>query len=173
MDMLRTEATPENLEQWKALWLKWHERLRPNRKSGAELVQLLQKRFPLREIPGKAAALVVRENILRNEVFSSRLKAGESPLPRCFLVQNRGAGAALYASRAKDEREGEIFIGIDLVTGYFCVEGSERLWDECLALRGLDEDDLKNPFLVAQYVEAAGLERPAKPPANCDGPSRI
>lgn len=98
----------------------------------------------------------MRENVLRNEVFAKRLRPGERPMPRCFLIENSGSGAALYSARAKGE--GEIFLGIDLSTGYFCVEGSERLWDECLALRGLDEEDLQNPFLVAQYVAAAGLK---------------
>lgn len=42
--------------------------------------------------------------------------------------------------------------GIDLTTGYFCVEGSSRLWDELYVFRGLDETDIQNFYCVAEYI---------------------
>jgi len=41
---------------------------------------------------------------------------------------------------------------VELNSGYFLVEGSSLLWDELFAFRGLDEEDLKNYYLVAEYV---------------------
>ncbi len=32
------------------------------------------------------------------------------------------------------------------------VEGSSELWNELFAFRGLDEEDLKNYYLVAEYI---------------------
>ena len=48
-------------------------------------------------------------------------------------------------------------MGIDLVSGYFHVESPdrkemERIYDDLFAFRGLDETDLQNYFLVAQYL---------------------
>ncbi len=48
---------------------------------------------------------------------------------------------------------GEIFVGVDLATGYFLVEGSEQLWDELCAFSGLDERDLENYVCVGLYLD--------------------
>ena len=32
------------------------------------------------------------------------------------------------------------------------VEGSSQLWDELFAFRGLDDDDLTDFYLVAEYI---------------------
>lgn len=50
-----------------------------------------------------------------------------------------------------------MFVGIDLVSGYFYVEGSEEIYDDLFAFRGLDERDLDNFFLVAEYVKCTNL----------------
>lgn len=47
-----------------------------------------------------------------------------------------------------------IFVGLDLASGYFQVEGSTMLWDELCCLQGLDEKDLQNAVIVAQYILA-------------------
>jgi len=50
------------------------------------------------------------------------------------------------------------FIGIDLSTGEFHIESENieevmPLHDDLFVYRGLDEEDLKNIFLVAEYVK--------------------
>lgn len=52
-------------------------------------------------------------------------------------------------------------MGIDLVSGEIHVECDDimkvvYLYDDLFAYRGLDEDDLDNPFLVAEYVKLTG-----------------
>jgi hypothetical protein len=47
-----------------------------------------------------------------------------------------------------------IFLGIDISTGFYTVEGSTMLHDELNAIRGLDEKDLHNFVIVAQYISA-------------------
>lgn len=154
--MLREQATPGMVAEWKRTWENWRGRLAPNRRSGAELVSYLRERYPLREMPGECHIHAIRENVLQNDFSREKLAPGEAPRPLAFIVENTGAGRALYAKR--DARDGvrPIFVGIDLATGEFQVEGSAALWDELFAFRGLDEADLKNPFLVAQYVALMG-----------------
>ena len=48
----------------------------------------------------------------------------------------------------------KIFVGIDLSSGFYQVEGSTLLWDELCAFQGLDCQDLKNYVVVAQYISA-------------------
>ena len=69
------------------------------------------------------------------------------------------------------DKETDIFIGVELETGYFLVEGverstgefcaekTERLYDELVAFRGLDEKDLGNFYLVAEYVGATKMRK--------------
>ena len=45
-----------------------------------------------------------------------------------------------------------IFVGIELLSGFFCVEGSSLLWDELYVRRGLDRQDLQSPYCVAEYL---------------------
>ena len=44
-------------------------------------------------------------------------------------------------------------MGVDLASGFYMVEGSTLLWDELRAFQGLDEKDLQNFVMVAQYLE--------------------
>jgi hypothetical protein len=45
-----------------------------------------------------------------------------------------------------------IIVAVELHSAYFMVEGSSLLWDELFAFRGLDEEDLANYYLVAEYI---------------------
>ncbi|HHX87473.1 MAG TPA: hypothetical protein GX693_04745 [Firmicutes bacterium] len=46
----------------------------------------------------------------------------------------------------------KIFIGVDLSSGFYCIEGSSMLWDELCAFQGLDSKDIENYYCVAQYI---------------------
>ena len=68
------------------------------------------------------------------------LRGGKWPMqpePVAFLLKDNGQ---------------EVFVGVDLASGYCHVEGSEELYDKLCAFQGLDEYDLKNCFLVSQYI---------------------
>jgi hypothetical protein len=69
-----------------------------------------------------------------------------------FLVEDSAAGKDLYAAQEDVFSGCGIFVGVDLVTGYFHVEGSGLLWDELYAFRGLDAMDIQNYVCVAQYI---------------------
>jgi len=155
--MLTREPTAENIANWKQVYSVYHDRLNPNRKTGAELQAYLLAHYPLQRHPGSHAKQTVIQNILQNEVFARELPQGSQPEPVCYSVRRSGTGKSLYAEQPAYIRIGRIFVGIDLATGYFCVEGSDRLWDELYAFRGLSESDRTNYYCVAEYI--ACLER--------------
>jgi hypothetical protein len=150
--MLRRPATPALLQQWQAIWQENRPLLQPNRKSGAQVLTWLEKNYPLTPLLDDNARQVVADNVLLNEPHRQKLPPGVLPQPLTFTVDNRGAGAALYAAQLPDEAGQRIFVGLDLVSGYYTVEGSCRLWDEMFAFRGLDQADLENCYLVAEYI---------------------
>lgn len=155
--MLMHSPTPEDVASWKRTAEQYRGRLRPNRISGRALYAYLQSRYPLRQIFDEQADQAVRANILENECFAVDLPEGASPEPACCFIERSGAGLTLYQAQDKVFSGCDIFVGIDLVSGYFTIEGSSLLWDELFAQRGLSEPDLKNDYLVAEY--AACLNR--------------
>lgn len=75
---------------------------------------------------------------MENELLRNKLSANEEPRPITFYWNNH---------------DKKVFIGLDLVSGFYYVEDNEELWDELCAFQGLDEEDLNNFFCVAQYIE--------------------
>jgi hypothetical protein len=150
--MQTTPATPELVMQWKRTYADYRDRLRPNRKTGRELLAGLKARYPLRELSGEVAKKVVSDSVTSNEALRKQLPEGMLPEPACFIVKRVGAGMALYDKQDDCYGGMDIFVGIDLASGWFCVEGSSLLWDEMYAFRGLNEQDLQNYYSVAEYI---------------------
>ncbi|MGN1031514.1 MAG: hypothetical protein ACI4PQ_07920 [Butyricicoccaceae bacterium] len=152
--MLNGEPTEGMLREWKRVWRQQKDRLRPNRISGPELLAYVRQRYPLEETAEEDALDCVRQTVLCNSFLAEKLPEGCEPDPVAFFVLDTGEGHQLYEQKDAiyDEVE-RIFVGVDLVSGYYHVEGSSQLWDELCAVQGLDEADIQNPFLVAQYVE--------------------
>lgn len=129
-------ATPEMIRVWKKIYEEKHDLLAPNRKTGVELDKYLKAHYSVISINTKEANEVVVGNIMNNEPLKEKLPQGELPDAVTYYVG-----------------DDNVFIGIDLVTGYFCVEGSEKIYDELFVYRGLDERDLENIYLVAKYIK--------------------
>ncbi len=155
--MLTQEATAERVEAWKAVWNQYKDRISPNRKSGQEVRGYLTSRYPTAEFHDGTAARTVTENVLSNKPFADKLPQGVPPMAVTFIMKREGAGETLYENQDGIYKGMDIFVGIDLVSGFFCVEGSPMLWDELYAFRGLDGDDIQNYYCVAEYVKC--LER--------------
>lgn len=156
--MITQEPTSKVLSEWKTTWLQYKDKLRPNRKSGTELLYYLQSKYLLTEIHEKSAMDAVVKSVTMNVPFSEKLPQGAIPVPRTFFVENAGNGIILYQDENKDSAAiwggniSRIFVGVEVVTGFFMVEGSTMLWDEIYAFRGLDEKDLQNYVCVAEYI---------------------
>ena len=150
--MLRHQATPQDLAEWKEIHRAYKDRIRPDRKTGAQIKEYLLSRYPLAENASARARRVVEQNVLLNPPLAARLPSGAKPDPYCAIVLREGAALSLYAAQDPMYEGMDIFVGVDLATGYFLVEGSDLLWDELFAFRGLDGDDLNNAYLVYEYV---------------------
>ena len=160
--MLRTEATPEMLEIWKRISAAHKDKLKPNRKTGKEIVSFLLSKYPLRELHDEHALSVITGNVLDNGPYSEKLLPNEMPKARAFIVENNSGGCALYEKRDDLDRESgnDIFVGVDVSTGFFMVEGCAYLWDELCAFRGLDALDIENYYCVAEYLSCLERFRP-------------
>jgi len=150
--MQTTQATQEDIARWKRIYEEYRPRLRPNRISGAALYAYLESRYPLLCMEDTRADQVVTDNILKNACFASLLPEGEQPEPVCCAIEPVGSGLTLYHAQDAVFSGCDIIVGIDLVSGYFLVEGSSLLWDELYAHRGLNESDLENFYSVAEYI---------------------
>ena len=150
--MLMQKPDPEMIAEWKETFREYQPLLPPNRKPASELLLYLQQKYPVTELYDETMRQVVEQNVLENDCHAGKLPAGKSPSARVFLVENTGAGKSLYENQDELFRGTKIFVGIEMETGFFLVEGSSRLWDELFAYQGLDEEDLKIFYLVAEYV---------------------
>lgn len=158
--MITQKPTPEILTEWKKAFEQYKDFLQPNRKSGTDLLDYLQSKYSLTEIMDEAVLTVISENVSRSALFAEKLPAGQRPLPKAFYLENIGNGHKFYRSENKDSLDlwgGEItkiFVGVDLSSGFYMVEGSTMLWDELCAFQGVDEKDLENYVIVADYISA-------------------
>ena len=135
--MLTKPVTPKMVQEWKQIAEKYRSRLQPNRKSGQEILDYLQSNYQLTPVHDERASQTVVLNIMENEPLREKLPEGGRPEPVTFIWEDNG---------------NRVFIGIDLVSGYFLVEGSEQLYDQLCAYQGLDEKDLDNYYCIARYI---------------------
>lgn len=136
--MLMQEPTPEMIQTWMEIFEKYHVLMQPNRKTGVQLDVYFRNKYDYTVLQQKFFTEAVAANILENECFSVKCPEGKSPIVRTY-------------------RTGDVLVGIDLVSGYFQVECEEiekavPIYDDLFVYRGLDETDLTNFFLVAEYV---------------------
>lgn len=150
--MLMQKATPEMIEKWKEVWNEYKDKLRPNRKPGKEVANYLKNKYFLKELHDDTAKQVVINNILYNKPYADRFPVGAEPSIVISVVENKGNGKFLYENQDEIFKGNNIFVGIELQSGFFCVEGSSILWDELYAFQGLDEKDIQNYFCVAEYI---------------------
>ena len=139
--MLTCEPTIEMIEEWKRIYNENRDSLKPNRKSGTEVNAYFCRKYSFEKFESPSFRDVVKFNILENEHEKEKLPQGEMP--------------QIAAYRANDC---SVLVGIDLITGFFHVEGADidgvaQIYDDLFLFRGLDEQDLKNYFLVAQYIQ--------------------
>ncbi|MGE5473906.1 MAG: hypothetical protein ACM3UU_06760 [Ignavibacteriales bacterium] len=150
--MLMQEATSEMIKEWKVIYDEYKARLYPNKKAALEIIEYLKKKYPVTEQPQEELKQVVLDNVMQNECYSNKLLDGKVPVAKVFYIENSGAGQPLYEKQDVVFKGCKIIIGVELETAYFMVEGNSMLWDELFAFRGLDEDDLNNFYLVAEYI---------------------
>ncbi|MCH5297557.1 MAG: hypothetical protein J1E85_07795 [Ruminococcus sp.] len=146
--MMMQEPTEELIKEWKDIYYKNKDNLIPNKKEGLKIVEYLKDKYSVIEIENQKLEKAVYENITSNEYSNSKLN-GKNPIIKLFEITDD----RLYLTQNEVFKGIRIIVGIELNSSYIFVEGSSMLYDELLAFTGLDKEDLKNYFLVAQYIK--------------------
>ncbi len=150
--MLMKEVTPKMIKEWKAIHSEYRNKLHPNRKTAQEIIDYLRQNYPVIELSDKTWEQVVIDDVLMNEHSAEKLPNEKGLKVTVFKVLKEDLAKILYQEQDEVFSGMDIIVGIELETGFFHVEGSSRLWEELFAFRGLDESDLKNHYLVAEYI---------------------
>lgn len=150
--MLMQEPVPELVKKWKAIYVEYKTKLYPNKKTALEIIEYLKQKYPITEKTEQELKQVVVNNVLLNECYSKKLPNSKTPVAKVFYIENMGLGKHLYEKQDDVFKGNNIIVGVELNSAFFMVEGSSMLWDELFAFRGLDEDDLNNFYLVAEYI---------------------
>lgn len=134
--MIIAPVTEEKLKYWKQIWQDNLSVLKPNRISGKELNAYFQDRYSPAPYTGNAFLDAVAFNL--RELYGE--KAAVCANIACYVVQEN------------------VYVGLDLNTGFFQLESEniERcipIYDDLYVKRGLNCDDLKNYVLTGQYLE--------------------
>lgn len=150
--MLMQKPTEDMIEEWKEVFNQYKDKIQPNKKDGLDIIKYLENHYSIIEIQNDELENIIISNIKDNEFSSNKLK-GENPIIRIFEINNIGKNKELYIKQDDVFKGIKIVVGIELKTSFVFVEGSSYLYDELMAYTGLDEDDIKNYFLVAQYIK--------------------
>ena len=131
--MITSQITEQQLAQWKALYQSHVGVLKPNRISGAALDEYFREKYQ----PVKTTNAAFQEVVLRN-VQENESSADISKIVVYILND-------------------EIYVGIDLISGFFQVECEDiskmaSIWDDLFVTRGLSACDLENFVVTAQYI---------------------
>lgn len=137
--MLTKEPTPELIKDWKRIFETYHCSMLPNRKTGSDVDSYFRSKYPYQVYDSAKFKKIVEFNIVENEHSRNKLQNETKPNIKSYSVD-------------------DVFIGIDLVSGEFHVESEDinrsiQIYDDLFVYRGLDEEDLKNYFLVAEYIK--------------------
>ncbi len=138
--MITYEVDEKKLRFWKELYEKNFNSLKVNRISGRELNIYFQKKY--------------LAEIYYNEKFKEVVHLNSKE----YFYENAGNINDIIAYILN----GDIFIGIDLKTGFFHIESNDvsksiPIFDDLFITRGLSEDELQNFVIVGQYLELKGL----------------
>ncbi len=141
--MLTTKPTTEMLLEWKRLHEEYRPKLTPNRRSGAQVDAYFREQYPHTAVDSEELCEMITAEILENPHHAEKLPEGSVPDVRCYMSE-------------------DVLVGIDLVTGHIHVEceeiaRAEAIYDDLFVYRGLDEKDLENAFLTAEYVRLSGM----------------
>lgn len=136
--MLTKEPTQEQIYEWQRIFESYRSSMNPNRKTGSEIDSYFRSKYLYQVYDNPEFKRIVAFNIVQNEYSNSKLPNGAKPIIKGYKI-------------------GDVIVGIDLVSGEFYVESEDidksvPVYDDLFVYRGLDEEDLKNCFLVAEYV---------------------
>jgi hypothetical protein len=127
-----------------ALFREFHDQLTPNRKSGAEVEKYLVSHWHGQPSEDPELVSKLTDTLTKEDEFSKMPTDPGALSMRVYQVNNTK-------------------VVLEETTGAFLVSGDEidekaKIWDDLFLYRGLNEEDLSNPFLVGTYVKIKGIE---------------
>lgn len=131
-------ANSELVKEWKRIFETYRSSMRPNRKTGSEVDSYFRGKYPYSIYKNEKFKKAVAFNIVKNEHSRNKLPEETKPDIKGYCIN-------------------DVFVGIDVVSGEFHVESNDiskaiPIYDDLFIYRGLDEEDLDNYFLVAEYI---------------------
>ena len=138
--MITYKVDEKKLRFWKELYEKKSKFLKPNRISGSDLNTYFQDKYPAQNYDNEKFKEIV--NLNSKEYFH----------------ENAGNINDIIAYTLN----GDIFVGIDLKTGFFHIESDDvsksiPIFDDLFITRGLSEEELQNFVIAGHYLELKGL----------------
>ena len=131
--MLTTEPPSEMNAEWKRIFDDNYSVMKPNRKTGYEVDYYFRQNYPYHLSDNTDFQKIAYLNITQGSSF-----------------ENVPVDIHYYQT-------GNVLVAIDLHTGGFYIESENieeviPIHDDLFVYRGLDEEDIENYFLVAEYV---------------------
>lgn len=129
--MITKEVTSEQIENWKKIYSENKNKLVVNRISGKALDNyFVEKYHPIKDAPKQFVDIVL---------LNAREHDEQDPIVSTYVL---------------DEN---IYVGIDLNSGFYQVECEDiekmsAIWDDLFVVRGLNEEDIDNYVIAAQYI---------------------
>ena len=72
------------IAEWKQLYEAYRDKLRPNRKTGADVDAYFRGKHPYEPFDSEEFRKVVESNIMKNECFRAKLPEGALPDIKCY-----------------------------------------------------------------------------------------
>ncbi|MCM1991152.1 hypothetical protein [Oceanirhabdus seepicola] len=168
---IKIKIDEKKVSEVENIFAKYAPILKPNRKPVSKILEYIKSKYPAVEDTSIRYKRMVEMNVLAD--FYKGKSANEIPLKVTVLhIRNEGTATVLYdlqkleyverVSKMKQLRKDyknhsfkniPIRICAEQINDYMVIEGSDALGDEIIILRGLDEIELKNKYLVANYVK--------------------
>ena len=105
--MLTEKISRELIDEYKKIYEKHRSELRPNRKTGTEIEEYFTSKYSPAVLDSYKFREMISECILKNEFAKEKLLKDSKPQVVSYIL---------------DEN---VFVGIDILTGYFHVESEE------------------------------------------------
>ena len=128
-----------------ALFREFHDKLEnPKRKGGHEVEKYFLDHYDCQLIEDPQLIEKLTKTIVEDDEYS---EVPTDPGTLCICVY----------------QVGDIRVAIDETTGTFLVNGDDldekaKIFDDLFLYRGLNEEDLSNPFLVGTYIKIKGID---------------
>ena len=74
--MQREAVTSQKIEQWKLIYKEYKDKIKPNRKTGKEIVDYLKSKYELNSLDDDHAKEIVYQNVMQNKVFKKMWEIG-------------------------------------------------------------------------------------------------